>query len=110
VSYYQNLSGTQDYLRVPLISGITSSSDDTLFPNHNVATFFARSDGTSGAHSVDFGDTYNSTVYGAALVAFVDPDDATQDFILSSFYFDAADQQIKLASSQIGLEWELTLQ
>lgn len=111
ISYYQNLSGSLDYLRVPLIATTMSSSDATLYPNNNVATFFAQSSGTTGAaHSLNFGDSYNSTVFGAALVAFVDANDATQDLLLSRFYFDTADQQIKLATSQIGLEWELTLQ
>jgi hypothetical protein len=30
--------------------------------------------------------------------------------IFSSYYLDPTDQQQKLASSQIGLEWRLTLQ
>ena len=43
-------------------------------------------------------------------MAFIDATDATQDLLFSSFYFDVADQQQKLNTSQVGIEWELTLQ
>jgi hypothetical protein len=39
----------------------------------------------------------------------VDPTDATQDKLFSCFYFDPANQQPKLATSQVGIEWEVTL-
>lgn len=111
VSYYNNLSGGDtDYLRVPLTATQLLSSDDTLFPHGNQCVFFARSAGTTGIHGDAFNDTADSKIFGASLVAFVDDTDATQDLILSSFYFEAASQQSKLSTSQIGIEWELTLQ
>lgn len=115
VSYYNNLSGqtNHDYLRVPLTATQLLSSDNDLFPHGNQCVFFARSAGTAGVHGEPFSDTANtggSMLFGASLVAFVDDTDATQDLILSSFYFATSDQQLKLATSQIGIEWELTLQ
>ena len=85
------------------------SSDDVVFPKGNQPVFFARSQGTEGVHGKTFGYGSNSVIFGASLVAFVDSTDATRDLILSTFYFAADDQQPKLATSQIGLEWELTL-
>jgi len=112
VSYYNNLSGGDtDYLRVPLTATQLLSSDDTLFPHGNQCVFFARSAGTAGIHGTAFNASPDdSKIFGASLVAFVDNTDATQDLILSSFYFEAASQQSKLSTSQIGIEWELTLQ
>jgi hypothetical protein len=112
VSYYTGLSGSsdRDYLRVGLTATQLTSSDSSLFPGGNKCTFFSRSSGTTGVHGKTFSDSVNSVIFGASLVAYVNSTDATQDLILSSMYFDAADQQAKLSTSQVGLEWELTLQ
>jgi len=111
VSYYNTLDGgATDYLKVPLTATQLLSSDDTLFPHGNQCVFFARSAGISGIWGTDFASSEDSKIFGASLVAFVDDTDRTQDLILSSFYFATADQQAKLATSQIGIEWELTLQ
>lgn len=111
INYYTNLSGsaTRDYLRVGLTASQLTSSDASLFPGGNVCTYFARSQGVTGVHGKTFSDSANSVIFGASLVAYIDSSDATQDLILSSMYFDTADQQAKLSTSQIGLEWELTL-
>jgi len=111
IEYYNNLAGNavRDYLRVPMTAHTFGSSDEDTFPKGNQPVFFARSQGTAGVHGKAFGFASNSVIFGASLVALVDAADATQDLILSSFYFDADDQQPKLATSQVGLEWELTL-
>jgi hypothetical protein len=110
VGYYNDLTGNRDYLRVGLTSALLTSSDATLFPGGNKCTFFSRSQGTQGVHSTAFSNAAGSIIFGASLVAYVDDTDSTQDLILSSMYFDSGDQQEKLSTSQIGLEWELTLQ
>tara|TARA_R110002020_G_scaffold16515_5_gene58253 strand:- start:1995 stop:2600 length:606 start_codon:yes stop_codon:yes gene_type:complete len=110
ISYYNSLSGTRDYLRVGLTAAQLTSSDETLFPSGNKCTFFSRSQGTQGVHGTTFSSGAGSIIFGASLVAYVDSTDATQDLILSSMYFGTSDQQDKLSTSQIGLEWELTLQ
>lgn len=109
VSYYNNLSSSpdRDYLRVDLSSATVSSSDTTDFPKGNSVLFSARSAGLVGVHGKTFSDSANSVIYGAALVSFVDGNDATQDLIYSAAYFSTATQQAKLASSQVGIEWEL---
>ena len=110
VTYYDNLSGSgvRDYLRVSMTATQLLSNGSGF--NNNQMIFFARSQGTTGVHGKTFSDSVNSTMFGASLVAFVDNNDATQDLLLSSFYFEIADQQQKLSTSQVGLEWELTLQ
>ncbi len=108
IAYYDGLatSPDRDYLRVPLIGGVLNQSDPIKFPKGNVPTFFAQTTGVVGVHGKPFSDANNSKVYGGALVAFVDKLDATQDRIFSRFYLDAAKQQVKQPTSQIGLEWE----
>lgn len=108
VQYYDNLALTamQDYLRVPLVATQIDSEDATLFPKGNRNTFFAQTSGVVGVHGKPFSDAHNSLAIGGALVAFVDPVDASQDLVLSRFYFEEANQIAKLASSQIGYEWQ----
>ena len=112
ISYYNNLSGStdRDYLRVALNSTQLLSSDSSLYPDGNQCVFFSRSQGLTGVHGKTFSDSVNSVIFGASLVAFVDDTDATQDLLLSSIYFATSDQQAKLSTSQVGIEWELTLQ
>jgi hypothetical protein len=111
VDYYRALTGTQDFLRVPLIATSGSNSDDTVFTTDNVATFYTQSSGTLGQRTtapLTFSDAANSNVYGAALVAFRDEADITRDLVISRVYFAAANQVEKVASSQIGVTWSLT--
>lgn len=110
VDYYNDLisSPTADYLRVPMTAITTESSGNGL--EQNILTCFARSSGLTGVHGKSFSYASNSVIYGAALVAFVDATDATQDLLFSCFYFDPADQQPKLSTSQVGLEWQITLE
>jgi len=111
VAYYNALSGSgdRDYLRVPLVASTLDSTDETNFPKGNRPTFFAQTSGAEGVHGKPFSDADNSTVFGGALVAFVDDEDHTRDIVLSRFYVSAAKQQVKLSTSQIGFEWRLTL-
>jgi len=110
ISYYNDLAGSsnRDYLRVPLTGVQTLSEGADLTDNQLV--FFARSSGTLGVHGKTFSDSSNSVIFGASLAAFPDNNDATQDLLFSSFYFSVSEQQPKLATSQVGIEWELTLQ
>lgn len=110
VTYYDSLStsANRDYLRVPLTANQVLSTGGGL--SNNEMVFFARSSGTTGVHGKPFSYAANSVVFGASLVALVDATDASQDLLFSSFYFDPADQQQKLATSQVGIEWDLTLE
>lgn len=112
ISYYNNLAGSsvRDYLRVAMTSTQLLTTDSSLWPGGNQCVFFTRSSGTSGVHGRDFSNGDDSKIFGASLVAYVAGDDATQDLLLSSMYFDVSDQQVKLSTSQIGIEWELKLE
>ncbi len=111
VAYYNSLAddATKDYLRLQLVSGFLDASDATLFPNGNRTKFFAMTGGTVGVHGKTYSDMANSRVIGAALVATPDETDATRDLVFSRFYFDEDEQLPKLATGQIGIEWEVTL-
>lgn len=111
IEYYNNLgSGGRDYLRVALTAATFGSSNAARYPKGNQPVFFARSQGVQGVHGTPFGYANNSVIFGAALVAFAHETDATQDLILSAYYFPTDEQQPKLATSQVGIEWELTLE
>jgi hypothetical protein len=112
VTYYNELvtNPIRDYLRVPLIAGLMNVSDVVNFPKGNLPTFFAQTQGVVGAHGKPFGDANNSVVFGGALVAMVDGADYTQDLVFSRFYLATDKQQPKLPTSQVGVEWELTLE
>lgn len=112
VEYYNALgdSSDRDYLRVPLIAGRLEVSDAIQFPKGNEPTFFAQTTGGEGVHGKPFSSAVNSTVFGGALVAFVDPADPTQDLVLSRFYAEVGEQVVKLATTQIGYEWAIELQ
>ena len=109
--YYNNLnssSPTRDYLRVPL-TATSGTSSGTDYDGNNIATFLAQTSGTTGVHGLTYSDAANSQVYGGALVAFLDAGDSSQDLVLSRFYFDPANQIPKIAGSQVGLTWPVTI-
>jgi hypothetical protein len=115
LEYYADLalSGTRDYLRVPLVQqpqlGIIAGDEASFVAGEtgNKLTFFAQTQGTQGANGKPFGSASNSKVFGLGLVAIPTFQDATQDVIFARTYFDAADQEVKLPSSQIGVTWEI---
>lgn len=112
ISYYNDLSSSpsRDYLRVFLSGANVSTSDVAQWPSGNVSQFFAMSTGVAGVHGKPYSDANNSTVFGGALVAIRDVGDPTKDLILSRLYYEADDQQVKLATSQIGMDWSIELQ
>ncbi len=113
--YYSNLafSGTRDFLRVPLLLqpslGIESGYEDffTEGVTGNRLTFHAQTQGTIGFNGKAFNDGVNSKVFGVALVATPDFNDPTQDIVFARTYFDPGDQTPKLASSQVGITWDI---
>ena len=111
IDYYNGLAGSpvRDYLRVPLVSAQVLSTDEVDYPKGNQPAFFAQTSGVVGVHGLPFSEANNSKVFGAALVAIVDEADATRDLVFSRFYLSTSLQQLKLASSQIGLEWKIQL-
>ena len=112
-SYYSNLNSNdpnQDYLRVPLIATSGSNSNSSNFSDDNVATFHSQSAGTTGIHGNTFSDVAGSIVYGGALVAFRNGEgDSSNDLILARFIYPVINQLPKIAGSQIGVTWSVTL-
>ena len=111
--YYRNLTGTADFLRVPLIATSGDISDEDNFSGNNIAIFHAQSVGTTGSRTsspLTFSDANSSRVYGAALVAFRDESDITQDLVISRIYFDTDNQVEKPASGQVGVTWNLAFE
>lgn len=109
--YYNSLNSgdpDRDYLRVPLVGTQLTSSNDTNWPSGNQPEFFAQTAGSVGIHGNTFSDVANSRVYGAALVAFPNSGDSSEDLVFARFYFAAANQVVKLAGSQIGINWKYT--
>lgn len=113
--YYQNLalSGNRDFLRVPLLLeptlGVEPGFEDYFdgITSGNRLTFFAQSQGSAGYHGKTFSEGVNSKVFGIALVSTPEFGDAAKDSVFSRTYFDTADQTLKLASSQIGITWDI---
>lgn len=109
IAYYEGLSDSADtdYVRVPLTAVTVTSANTTRYPGGNVTNAIAQTSGVTGVNGKSFSDTVNSKVFGGALVASPDPNDASRDLIVSRFYFPAGSQLPKLAGSQLGLNWPL---
>lgn len=110
IDYYNALLSDpiRDYLRVPIFATSSDKSDDSLYANNNRWTIFARTTGVLGVHGKAFSNASNSKVFGAAVVAAVNSDDPTQDILMSRFYVEGSEQQLKLATSQISAEYQVT--
>ncbi len=114
--YYSDLllSANRDFLRVPLIIeptiGIELGFEDyfTEGVDGNKLTFFTQTQGTQGFHGKPFSDAVNSKIFGVALVATPEFGDPSQDVVFARTYFDVSDQTLKLASSQVGITWDVS--
>lgn len=114
LDYYNSLigSGTRDYLRValrmePTISIAPGFEDYFGEGEGNMLTLFALSSGATGVHGKTFSSGVNSKICGFALVATPVFADATQDVILARTYLAEENQQVKDASANAGVTWEL---
>lgn len=106
LEYYTGLSSPGDYLRVPIaMTSEESTASQFDAAGANAANFYARTAGATGENGLSFIDG-TSRVIGGALVAFVDPADASQDILVCRLYLPAASQLVKIANSQIGLLWQ----
>jgi hypothetical protein len=115
LEYYDGLSasGVRDYIRTALVSnpaiGVKSGYESYFGTGEgNQLMFFAQTSGATGVHGKTFSDSVNSKVFGAAIIAtpvFADP---TQDVIFARTYLGVSEQVEKLASSQIGITWEVS--
>lgn len=113
--YYHDLifTGNRDFLRVPLSLtpgiSIEQGYEDFFTPgvDGNRLTFYTQSQGTSGFNGKPFSAGVNSKLFGVALVATPDYNDATKDIVFARSYFETGDQTLKMASSQFGVTWDI---
>lgn len=110
VDYYLDLrdSSDRDYLRIDVIAPQVRSSDEAVYPLGNQLVLYGVATVNTGVGGKSFAPGSNSKAYGGALVASPVADDPTRDVVLARAYFAADAQQIALATSQIGIEWEWT--
>jgi hypothetical protein len=113
--YYNELafSTSRDFLRVPLLIdpqiGIAAGFEDNFTEgvDGNKLTFFTQSQGTVGFHGKPFSAAVNSKIFGVALVATPELADQSRDIVFARSYFDTANQEMKLPSSQVGITWDI---
>jgi hypothetical protein len=116
ISYYNNLTGDNDFLRVPLslepALGVSPGYNEHLpvTQQGNQLTFFVQTSGTTGVHGKAFSHTVNSKVFAAALVATPVFSDRTKDVIFARTVFSTENQVTKEASSQIGITWDIAFE
>lgn len=108
LSYYDALSGDRDYLRVGIGATSEENTDETKYEAPNRSIFHIYTSGSTGVNGLPFSNGAGSRVYGGALVAVRDIDDASKDIVLARFYFPSANQLVKLVGSDIGLRWRWT--
>jgi hypothetical protein len=107
IAYYNGLSSSPDvdFLRVPILaSGVTTSDTGATF------SVFAKDQGAVGVNGKPYDNAHHSKLYGAAVVAIVDPADRTRDLVFSRYYLPTDEQQLKLATGQLGIEWAIPLE
>ena len=110
-AYYAGLEtdGNDDhgYLRIPLLGAPElTSSDETKFVSNQV-TFNAQTQGSAGLRgATEFSTAAGSIVFGIALVAAPDVDDASQDLVFSRSY--DFTPHVKLANEEVSIGWKHT--
>jgi len=114
--YYEGLAlvSDRDFIRasllLPAAVSVEEGYEDYVPENEgNLLTFYTQTQGTTGYHGKTFSNAVNSKIFGAALVATPDPDDPTKDIIVARTYLSSANQVLKIAASQVGLTWGLSL-
>lgn len=114
IEYYDSLSvsSTRDFVRVPLRSepGLaiaTGNEGDIPDDEGNMLSFFAMTSTATGVHGKTFSNGSNSKICGVALVATPIFADRTKDIIFARTYLEVADQQVKDASAQAGVAWDI---
>lgn len=114
LEYYDALSvsGTRDFVRVPLrmepgLSVNVGDEADIPEGQGNMLSFFAMTSAATGVHGKTFSNGANSKICGVALVSTPEFADRTQDVIFARTYLELADQQVKDVSAQAGVAWDI---
>lgn len=111
--YYAGLSGSRDFLRVPILGqpdlAVAPGYEDYFSDGEgNRLTWFAQSVGSSGFRGLPFGYGNNSKVFGVALVSAPVWTDQARDIVFGRTYYDADNQISKQAGRQVGVSWQQT--
>lgn len=104
--YYLGLTGTEDFLRVPLNFTPALSASSGNFVS-NICTFMGVTSGSTGARTtgpLTFSSGALSKVFSAAIVA-SPTGDVGGDIVFARFNLDTA--IAKIAGSQIGVKWQV---
>lgn len=114
--YYEGLAfvADRDFIRasllLPAAVSIEEGYEDYIPANEgNLLTFYTQTQGTVGYHGKAFSNAVNSKIFGAALVVTPVSDDPAKDIIVARTYLSAPNQVLKVAASQVGLTWSLSL-
>lgn len=105
--YYDALSGSKDFLRVPIVSTSVLSEDAGKYPGGNLVMYTGQSSGTEGVLGLEFGAGVNSKVYGTALGWAPDLDDRSQDLLYARRYFAGSLQKLKVPSAEVLVDWKI---
>lgn len=111
-TYFHSILAGTDVIRVPLLQtpGYDASSD--IYAS-NQTTFIAQSggaDGVAGKNAVLTFDRAVSYVVGGGLIAMPDPDDWSQDLVLTRGYVASADAILRPASpNEVMMRWQFVI-
>lgn len=102
VSYYLNLSGQKDFLRVPV--GTTNDNGGS-----GDLVILGKINQSVGVLGLSFSEAQGSIVYGYGLVASPSIQDHTQDVLFSCVYLPEANQIEVVDGKQLGVQYTVEL-
>lgn len=96
-SYFQGLSGSLDFLRIPFLTPPTiavNSAYTAYLPSNlgNQLTYFTLASGPTGVKGLSFSNAASSVVLGVAIVATPVPDDPTSDLVWAASMYTSEQQ------------------
>ena len=105
-SYYAALEAvpqTKDYIRVPLVGSPQTSASNVDFVSNKVTFVSLSADALAGRGGQPFNNASDSKVFGIALVAAADVNDASQDKVFARSY--DFTPKTKLLGEEISIVW-----
>lgn len=112
LTYYQNLTGSRDYLRVLITEQphgfVVEGYEDILDPaQYNGAILFASTGNVESAGGLPFSSENFSRVCGLAIGAAVDPDDPAADILYARRYYAAENQWLAEDGVQLRVSYRI---
>jgi len=110
--FHGSLPEEHDILRVPLLALPTSTASGGVYSS-NCVSFIAATAGDDGSPGLIDELPFTrglSLVVGGGVIAMPDPDDYTQDIVLSRGYLTEAGQLVRPdAPAEIAVRWQITI-